>query len=341
MMRPTVCSTSNIVYHILEGEAVVAQWTWDNKMAVDVVQAHDLVLVPIGSVHFIINPLSEPDNPKLRMMAHYDSAHNPPSLSVASNFFSDQDARVLEAVLKTSMDAATDLAGVAQQPQFSEFTGSLSTLKRWVRGQEHYRPLSGSSSGGHSSGGGHSTNPSVSTISPSAGHSSDSTNDAPGWLIVVVGFSLLMNFILAWAIFVLRCAIMTRFKFVAFACFVLRLSKHDHVCCSHALGLDFPLPCMGQREVEISMHNIVDAPEHAHKRTGGHIQNAEDEQGMLNMIDVEPIAPSVCHAKVVRSWYGINEGDLSLNLGDDVEVRLNKYPWSPPSLCWLPLCARR
>jgi|EP01043_Picozoa_sp_COSAG02_P005424 hypothetical protein len=216
MMRPTVCATANIVYHVLEGEAVVAQWTWDNKMAVDVIQAHDLVLVPIGSVHFIINPLSGPGSPELRMLAHYDSELNPPSLSVASNFFSAQDATLLEAVLKASLDSATDLASIASQPMFDDFTGSLEALKSWVRSQEDYRPLSGSddshgsgSDGSQGSGGiegdGSATGSSSSNEitregDGSATGSSGSTETVPGWLIALVFLGLLINIILAWVV---------------------------------------------------------------------------------------------------------------------------------------------
>ena len=214
MMRPTVCATANIVYHVLEGEAVVAQWTWDNKMAVDVVQAHDLVLVPVGSVHFIINPLSGSDSPKLRILAHYDSDLNPPSLSVASNFFSQQDASLLEAVLKTSFTSASELASVASQPMFANFTGSLTELKRWVRAQDNYRPISdlanSQESGDSDDSGGEPSGGSGGEPSGNSGHDDSATDDSkssenvPTWLIPLVLMGLLINVVLGWAICVIR-----------------------------------------------------------------------------------------------------------------------------------------
>ena len=220
MMQPVVCSTSHILYHVLEGEVMVAQWSWDNKMVIDVLQRHDLLLVPTGSVHFIINPLAGPgalegtDYPAARLMGHFDdnqdndgTQRKQPSLSVASNFFSEQDSRLLEAVLKTSPEASRQVAAAAKQGMFGLFSGDIGALKRWVGNRNQYRPLSEGSGGSPGS-------PSQSgagglELVQIDGHNSG--NSVPGWLVLLCCLSLLCNLVVGWGLLVVSKALKLNF----------------------------------------------------------------------------------------------------------------------------------
>lgn len=145
MQNPAVCYNGHAVVHVLTGEVLIAQWTYDNKMAVEILHRHDLLLIPRGAVHFIINLQQS----EAELYIHYDtpgktpeSKDYEPQIAVLSNFFAFEKATLLEAVLQCSKTAAEELAAASSQNKlFAIWTGDMAGLREWAAAHPQYCPL--------------------------------------------------------------------------------------------------------------------------------------------------------------------------------------------------------
>lgn len=145
IQNPAVVYNANTVYHVIQGEILIAMWGWDNTLSTETLNVHDLFIVPRASIYFIVNTGSE----QAVILAHYDtpgSAVNAleytPRIQVVTNFFAGIDARVLEPVLRCAQSSAEELAAASDDnPLFEPFTVGMDTLKSWADAVEDYCPL--------------------------------------------------------------------------------------------------------------------------------------------------------------------------------------------------------
>jgi len=145
VQNPAVVYNANTVFHVIEGEILIAMWGWDNTLATETLNVHDLFIVPRASIYFIVNT----GTTQAVVLAHYDTPGNAanaleytPRIQVVTNFFAGIDARVLQPVLRCEQSSAQELAAASDNnPLFEPFTVSMDTLKEWADAVEAYCPL--------------------------------------------------------------------------------------------------------------------------------------------------------------------------------------------------------
>jgi len=158
MMLPITVHNAHTIYHVLAPEGtepfhldgarvMVAQFTYNSKLIVDVLQVHDVVIVPAGSLHFIVNLLDGPGS--CRILTHYDN--DSPTMGVTTDFFPNLPTNIVEGIMQIPHDAAKEMSryepgrAMFKKPMFEKFKGELDELEYWARTREQYNVLYGDS----------------------------------------------------------------------------------------------------------------------------------------------------------------------------------------------------
>jgi len=150
MMLPITVHNAHTVYHVLAPEGsnpfdlngarvMVAQFTYNSKLVVDMLEVHDLVIVPAGTLHFIVNML---DSSPCRILSHYDNQS--PTMGVTTDFFPNLPANMVQGLMQIPPAAAKEMSrrqGTFKKPMFEKYHGSLKELEEWARSKPLYNML--------------------------------------------------------------------------------------------------------------------------------------------------------------------------------------------------------
>jgi len=115
MLAPSVVDADGI-YTVLEGTAVVFQFTYSLELMWDVVTTNQMYLVASSVLHFIVSV--DKDRP-LRLWAKFNSQH--PVSFEAQSFIAESFSTVLQGMLNIPADAAEALLRPGILPRFRMF----------------------------------------------------------------------------------------------------------------------------------------------------------------------------------------------------------------------------
>jgi len=154
MQNPSVCHNAHSLVHVIDGdELLVAQLTYDSKLAVEILNRHDVLVIPKGNVYFMLNM----GRKEAKLHIHYntqgragDKVEHEPRLSVLSNFFAQAKGNLIKAVLQLDSQAVADALHAAPDNmklfKMWKQGGGFGEIKTWARDVERYCPLGCSNS---------------------------------------------------------------------------------------------------------------------------------------------------------------------------------------------------
>merc|ERR1711988_538877 len=123
-------------YSVDGASVMVCQFTYNSKLIVDYLEGHDLVIVPRGALHFIINT----GDKDARLLSHYSNQF--PTMGVTSDFFPNLPANMAEGLMGITKQAAAEMSrpGFKSEP-FQAFQGDWAALHEWAKGKPTYNVL--------------------------------------------------------------------------------------------------------------------------------------------------------------------------------------------------------